>query len=158
MDREQLRDELTAQRAWCVGAIAAIGRGEPVGTDVAHLAMARAILTSATVNLTSLESHEEADRAHRAQGDALLSTMAEPPVTGGGVTLHLPDAFTAGEVNNVLREWAATRLTPVVVRRWLEEDDRLFWAIARLRGHPGGSTTADEEEARELIHVLTGDA
>jgi hypothetical protein len=37
---------------------------------------------------------------------------------------------------------------------WLQEDDRLFWAIARAFGHTDGSTVSDEMLGRGIIAAL----
>jgi hypothetical protein len=37
---------------------------------------------------------------------------------------------------------------------WLMRDDRLYWAIAAVNGHAGGSTSSDEARGRALLHEL----
>jgi hypothetical protein len=37
---------------------------------------------------------------------------------------------------------------------WLQEDNRLLWAIARAFGHSGGSTPSDEIIGRGIIAAL----
>jgi hypothetical protein len=51
---------------------------------------------------------------------------------------------------------AIDQVTSAQVRAWLQdpEYDRLYWAIAELRGREGGSTTEDEQDARRLLDIL----
>ena len=53
---------------------------------------------------------------------------------------------------------ASEAVTGGTVIMWLAEEDRLRWAIARVRGHQDGPTHEDEEEASELLVQLRSTA
>jgi hypothetical protein len=160
-DRAALRDDLANQRLQVEFWISDMTKLAPPSATTAHLLLARAVTTSALVNLTVLEAAAAADEAHRAQGDALLSAIAGDPVrvTGQGVTLQLPEGFTAGEVREVLREIADLQTPRLAtpwdtVRRFLLQDDRLAWAIAGARSHTSPDSD-DERMARDVVALLS---